>query len=91
MVTNFDWIDFSKLKDIKEVICHIMLEKTECEYFDERRAMVIANSVENRIQKLKEVAADVSGKIININAQSSTQDDVEKNVAEDYTRKNKEV
>lgn len=91
LVTNFDRIDFSKLKDIKEVICHIMLEKTECEYFDERRAMVIANSVENRIQKLKEVAADVSGKIININAQSSTQDDVEKNVAEDYTRKNKEV
>ncbi len=91
LVTNFDWINFSKLKDIKEVICHIMLEKTECEYFDERRAMAIANSVENRIQKLKEVAADVSGKIININAQSSTQDDVEKNVAEDYTRKNKEV
>ena len=53
--------------------------------------MAIANSVENRIQKLKEVAADVSGKIININVQSSTQDDVEKNVAEDYTRKNEEV
>ena len=49
------------------------------------------------IQKVNQVFAPehlptgVSVKIININAQSSTQDDVEKNVAEDYTRKNKEV
>ena len=86
-MTNFDWINFSKLKDIKEVICHIMLEKTECEYFDERRVMAIADSVEKRIQKLKEVAADAFGKTININAQNSTQDDVEKNIAEDYTGK----
>ena len=53
---------------------------------DERRVMAIADSVENRIQKLKEVAADASGKQVNINVQNSTQDDVEKNIEEDYTR-----
>lgn len=91
LVTNFDWIDFSKLKDIKEMIYYIMLAKPECEYFDERRVMAIADSMENRIQKLKEVAADASVKTVNINVQKSTQDDVEKNIAEDYTEKNKEA
>ena len=91
LVTDFDWIDFSKLKDIKEMICETMIAKTEHDYFDERRVMAIADSVENRIQKLKEAAVDTSRKSININAQNATQDDVEKNIAEDYTRKNKEV
>ena len=87
LVTNFDWIDFSRLSDMKEIICETMIVKTEHDYFGERRVMAIADSVENRIQKLREVAVDVSGKTININAQNSTQDDVEKNIAEDYAGK----
>lgn len=67
------------------MICEVLSDEQVQEFMDERRVMAIADSVENRIQKLKEVAADVSGKTVNINAQNSTQDDVEKNIAEDYT------
>ena len=68
------------------MIFEVLSDEQVQEFMDERRVMAIADSVENRIQKLKEVAADVSGKTVNINAQNSTQDDVEKNIAEDYIR-----
>ncbi len=85
LVRSYDWIPFENLVDVKEMICEVLLDEQAQEFMDERRIMAIADSVENRIQKLKEVAADVSGKTVNINAQNSTQDDVEKNIAEDYT------
>lgn len=85
LVTSYDWIPFENLMDVKEMICEVLSDEQVQEFMDERRVMAIADSVENRIQKLKEVAADVSGKTVNINAQNSTQDDVEKNIAEDYT------
>lgn len=86
LVTSYDWIPFENLVDVKEMICEVLSDEQAQEFMDERRIMAIADSVENRIQKLKEVAADVSGKTVNINAQNSTQDDVEKNIAEDYIR-----
>lgn len=85
LVRSYDWIPFENLVDVKEMICEVLSDEQAQEFMDERRIMAIADSVENRIQKLKEVAADVSGKTVNINAQNSTQDDVEKNIAEDYT------
>ena len=87
LVTSFDWIQFENLVDVKDMICEVLSDEQAQEFMDERRVMAIADSVEKRIQKLKEVAVGVSGKIININAQNSTQDDVEKNIAEDYTEK----
>ena len=87
LVTSFDWIQFENLVDVKDMICKVLSDEQAQEFMDERRVMAIADSVEKRIQKLKEVAVGVSGKIININAQNSTQDDVEKNIAEDYTEK----
>ncbi len=86
LVTSFEWIPFANLADVKEMIFEVLSDEQVQEFMDERRVMAIADSVENRIQKLKEVAADVSGKTVNINAQNSTQDDVEKNIAEDYIR-----
>ena len=86
LVTSYDWISFENLVDVKDMICEVLSDEQAQEFMDERRVRAIADSVENRIQKLKEVAADASGKTISVNAQSSTQDDVEKNIAEDYTR-----
>ena len=91
LVTSYDWIPFENLMDVKEMICEVLSDEQAQEFMDERRIMAIADSVENRIQKLKEMAVDVSGKTVNINTQNSTQDDVEKNVAEDYTGKNKKA
>ena len=85
LVTSYDWIPFENLMDVKEMICEVLSDEQLQEFMDERRVMAIADSVENRIQKLKKIAVDVSGKTVNINAQNSTQDDVEKNIAEDYT------
>ena len=91
LVRSYDWIPFENLVDVKEMICEVLSDEQAQEFMDERRIMAIADSVENRIQKLKEMAVDVSGKTVNINTQNSTQDDVEKNVAEDYTGKNKKA
>lgn len=86
LVTSYDWIPFENLVDVKEMICEVLSDEQAQEFMDERRIMAIADSVENRIQKLKKIAVDVSGKTVNINVQNSTQDDVEKNIAEDYIR-----
>ncbi|WP_294787912.1 HipA domain-containing protein [uncultured Eubacterium sp.] len=86
LVRFYDWIPFENLVDVKEMICEVLSDEQAQEFMDERRIMATADSVENRIQKLKKTAVDVSGKTVNINAQNSTQDDVEKNIAEDYIR-----
>lgn len=87
LVSSYDWIPFENLTDIKDVICEILSDERAEEFIEEKRVKAIADSVENRIQKLKQIAANASKNSFYINAQNSTLDDVEKNIAEDYVSK----
>lgn len=77
LVTSFDWIDFGALKgidkDIKEVFANAG------EYIDENRVNAIISSIESRIEYLQGIAISNRQTIDNID------DDVNEDVAEDYT------
>lgn len=77
LVTSFDWIDFGALKgidkDIKEVFANAG------EYIDENRVNAIISSVESRIEYLQGMAMSNRQTVDNID------DDVNEDVAEDYT------
>lgn len=77
LVTSFDWIDFGALKgidkDIKEVFANAG------EYIDENRVNAIVSSIESRIEYLQGIAISNRQTIDNID------DDVNEDVAEDYT------
>lgn len=77
LVTSFDWIDFGALKgidkDIKEVFANAG------EYIDENRVNAIISSIESRIEYLQGIAISNCQIIDNID------DDVNEDVAEDYT------
>lgn len=79
LVTSFDWIDFSKLKDIDEDIRRIFDEAEE--YMEESRKSAITSSVMKRIQTLEGIA------MANTPAIDDTNDDVTEDIAEDYTPK----
>lgn len=77
LVTSFDWIDFGALKgidkDIKEVFANAG------EYIDENRVNAIISSIESRIEYLQGIAISNHQTVDNID------DDVNEDVAEDYT------
>lgn len=77
LVTSFDWIDFGALKgidkDIKEVFANAG------EYIDENRVNAIISSIESRIEYLQGIAISNRQTVDNID------DDVNEDVAEDYT------
>lgn len=77
LVTSFDWIDFGALKgidkDIKEVFANAG------EYIDENRVNAIISSIESRIEYLQGIA------ISNRQTVDNVDDDVNEDVAEDYT------
>lgn len=82
LVSTFEWIDFRKLSDVKELITDVLSVEEAKDYMDEKRIHVIAESVERRINQLGQML--LTGKLTqNI----STQDDVERNIAADYTIK----
>lgn len=77
LVISFDWIDFGALKgidkDIKEVFANAG------EYIDENRVNAIISSIESRIEYLQGIAISNRQTVDNID------DDVNEDVAEDYT------
>lgn len=79
LVSSFDWIDFEKLADVKELILETFSGEEAAEYLDEARIHAIIYTIENRIRKIRHMAA--SPVPIQYN---STLDDVEKNTAADY-------
>ena len=82
LVSSFEWIDFGKLSDVKELITEVLSVEEAKDYMDETRIHVIAESVERRINQLGQIL--LTGKLTqNI----STQDDVERDIAADYTIK----
>lgn len=79
LVSSFDWINFEKLMDVGELITDIFDMDGASDYMDESRVSAIADSVKKRIRHLEEFA------MVHTRAEvSSTEDDVEQNVAETY-------
>lgn len=88
LVHSFDWIDFAQLADVGDTIREVLLDEQAADFMDEKRVDAIVQTTERRIGKLKEFAETYAGAV----NPASTEDDVERNVAEDYTSvKNKRV
>jgi len=82
LVSSFAWIDFARLSDVRELITDTLSSKNAKDYIDESRISAIADTTERRIQHVAELAMTQSP------AQTqSTSDDVEENIAEDYSQK----
>ena len=82
LVTSFDWIDFDRLSDVGELITGVLSAEGARDYMDAYRIQMIVQSVQRRIGNLAQLAqARRPAQTI------STEDDVEENIAEDYTPK----
>ncbi len=78
LITSLDWLDFSKLSDVKELIYGVLSSEDAREYIDENRIEAIVNSTLRRIDNLSRMA------IAQRSEESSTEDDVSEDVAEKY-------
>ena len=83
LVSSFDWIQFEQLSDVKEIIVGIFSGDGVSDYMDEARIKVIADAAERRIRHLKQISVNHRPRQI-----ISTEDDVEKNVAQAYGHMN---
>lgn len=84
LVSDFSWIDFDKLSDAKGFIESVLSCVGAEEYVGEGRLRAIVDGVQRRIENLSYLAMNHEP------AQAdSTKDDVEEDIAEDYTPKMK--
>lgn len=83
LVSSFDWINFDRLEDVEEMVVDVLTDGRIKDFVDEDRKSAIAASVGKRIQILKEIALTHCSLVPEI----TTDDDVEKDIAEDYTMK----
>ena len=79
LVSSFDWIDFEKLSDVKDMIIDILSSDGAEHYLDENRIRVIAEMTERRIRNLEMLAMSPTP-----TRGMTTEDDVEEDIAEDY-------
>lgn len=79
LVSSFEWIDFEKLADIREFIIGSFSKEEMADYMDEMRMKAIADTVQNRVEHLSQMAM-IQAPMQNL----STEDDVEENVAQTY-------
>ncbi len=86
LVESFDWLDLSKLDDVEDMIRETLsLDKDE-NYIDEYRINAVVNAVKRRLGNLEQIIKErQTGAIVHNN--TSVEDDVEENVAEDYSPK----
>lgn len=82
LVSSFEWIDFEKLYDVKELIADTLMIGEASDYIDEARVKAIADTVEKRIRQVSELAMSHTPM-----QTISTEDDVEENVAKSYGTK----
>lgn len=83
LVSSFEWIDFDRLRDVGEIITDVLSTEQAKELIDENRISAIAEAAERRIQSLEAFAMVHDSPV----PTDSTEDDVEVDVAEDYTPK----
>jgi hypothetical protein len=84
LVQSFDWLDLSKLADVEDVIRGILSQDTDENYIDESRINAVVNAVKRRIENLEQIIGERKAESF-VHDSASTEDDVEKNIAEDYT------
>lgn len=80
LVSDFSWIDFDSLADVEELITKILSAEDAKEYMDSNRIKAIAETVVRRIQNLQQISRMQTSVQVD-----STKDDVEENIAEDYS------
>lgn len=83
LVRSFDWLDLSRLDDVEDVIRDVLSQDTEESYIDENRINAVARSVKRRIENLELIIKERQNEK-NAPKITSANDDVEKNIAEDY-------
>lgn len=82
LVSDFSWIDFDSLADVDELITKTLSADGAKEYMDDDRIRAVAETVDRRIQNLMRLSMKRA------QAQTdSAEDDVEENIAEDYSPK----
>lgn len=86
LVTSFDWLDLSKLDDVEGVIRKTLSLDTDENYIDENRTNAVVNAVKRRLGNLEQIIKERQAEAF-VYGNSSTEDDVEKNIAEDYSPK----
>lgn len=82
LITDFSWIDFDRLADVRELIIETLSSDGAKDYIDQNRISAIAGAAERRVQQLLQLS------MFHAPAQTtSTEDDVQENIAEDYSPK----
>lgn len=82
LVSSFDWIDFSALDGVGEMITEILSDENAKDYMEENRIRVIAELTERRIKNLKTLAKSKTHK-----QTITTDDEIGKNIAASYEEK----
>ncbi len=82
LVSSFDWIDFSALSGVGEMITEIFSDENAKDYMEENRIRVIAELTERRIRYLETLAKSRTHK-----QTITTNDEVGKNIAASYEDK----
>ena len=78
LVSSFDWIDFSALSDIREIIADVLSDGQASDYMDEKRIHAICDLAQQRVRNLEALAKAGARQAI------TGEDDVEENIAADY-------
>lgn len=81
LVSSFAWIDFERLSDVGDLIAGILTAEGTEEYMDEKRIKAIVQTVQRRIEKVRQMSAAQT----ELQA-DTTEDDVEENIAREYKR-----
>ncbi len=81
LVTDFSWIDFSKLADVADVIAEAFAQDKNQEWINEERVQAIQTATGKRIRALQDIAQGESP------VEDNVEGDVEENVAADYIQK----
>lgn len=82
LVTDFSWIDFDRLADVDELITKTLSADGAKEYMDDNRIKAVAETTTRRIQNLMQLSMTQAPV-----QTDSTGDDVEENIAQDYSPK----
>ena len=56
LVSSFDWIDFSALSDIRQIITDVLSDEQTADYMDTRRIHTICDLAEQRVRNLAAIA-----------------------------------
>ena len=81
LVTDFSWIDFKKLSDVRKLIMETLSVDGAREYMSADRIEAIAEAAQGRIRQVKELSLSQ-----NRTQADSVADDVVKDIAEDYAQ-----